>query len=218
MYADLGHFGVRPIRISWFAVVFPSLLQLSWSRCVSAWRRFGRRCRSESRTAAFARAPRHACNAGNCRRLAGADLGRLFSRFPGCRPRAVSSAERTPHASGAFRTNLHSLRQAPYAGCVALVLGFRSSAGLAAAYGLAVAGVMVITSAAMFSVARRYWEWSVTQTALVWGLFDRGQRRAASREFAEIPRRRLHSAGNWRCELRRHGDVALGAQGDLRSL
>src|SRR6516162_4457281 len=26
MYADLGHFGARPIRASWFAVVFPSLL------------------------------------------------------------------------------------------------------------------------------------------------------------------------------------------------
>ncbi len=26
MYADLGHFGARPIRISWFAVVFPALI------------------------------------------------------------------------------------------------------------------------------------------------------------------------------------------------
>ena len=26
MYADLGHFGARPIRISWFAIVYPSLL------------------------------------------------------------------------------------------------------------------------------------------------------------------------------------------------
>ena len=26
MYADLGHFGARPIRLSWFAVVFPALL------------------------------------------------------------------------------------------------------------------------------------------------------------------------------------------------
>ena len=26
MYADLGEFGARPIRVSWFAVVFPSLL------------------------------------------------------------------------------------------------------------------------------------------------------------------------------------------------
>jgi KUP system potassium uptake protein len=56
-----------------------------------------------------------------------------------------------------------------YAGCVALVLAFRSSGGLAAAYGLAVAGVMVITSFAMFDIARRYWDWSAPRAALVWG-------------------------------------------------
>ena len=26
MYADLGHFGATPIRLGWFAVVFPALL------------------------------------------------------------------------------------------------------------------------------------------------------------------------------------------------
>src|SRR5208337_4483165 len=26
MYADLGHFGMLPIRISWFALVYPALL------------------------------------------------------------------------------------------------------------------------------------------------------------------------------------------------
>ena len=26
MYADLGHFGARPIRASWFGVVYPALL------------------------------------------------------------------------------------------------------------------------------------------------------------------------------------------------
>jgi KUP system potassium uptake protein len=56
-----------------------------------------------------------------------------------------------------------------YLGCVALVLGFGSSSALGAAYGLAVAGVMLITSVAMFAIARRYWQWSMTQTALVWG-------------------------------------------------
>jgi KUP system potassium uptake protein len=40
---------------------------------------------------------------------------------------------------------------------------------LAAAYGLAVAGVMLITSFVMFAIARRYWQWSLARTALVWG-------------------------------------------------
>jgi KUP system potassium uptake protein len=56
-----------------------------------------------------------------------------------------------------------------YLGCVALVIAFGSSSALAAAYGLAVAGVMLITSLAMFVIARRYWRWGAAQTALVWG-------------------------------------------------
>ena len=54
-------------------------------------------------------------------------------------------------------------------GCVILVWRFGSSFALAAAYGLAVSGVMVITSVAMISVARRQWEWRRTKIALVWG-------------------------------------------------
>ena len=56
-----------------------------------------------------------------------------------------------------------------YLGFVALVLAFGSSSALAAAYGLAVAGVMLITSLAMFAIARRYWRWGVARTAIVWG-------------------------------------------------
>ena len=58
-----------------------------------------------------------------------------------------------------------------YLGCVALVIAFGSSSALAAAYGLAVAGVMLITSCAMVPIALRYWRWSVARTALVWGPF-----------------------------------------------
>ncbi|MGO4871133.1 MAG: KUP/HAK/KT family potassium transporter, partial [Roseiarcus sp.] len=56
-----------------------------------------------------------------------------------------------------------------FLGCVALVVGFGSASALAAAYGLAVAGVMLITSLAMFAIARRYWRWSLARAALVWG-------------------------------------------------
>jgi KUP system potassium uptake protein len=56
-----------------------------------------------------------------------------------------------------------------FIGCVLLILMFGSSAALAAAYGLAVSGVMVITSLSMFPVARRYWGWSTVTTGLVWG-------------------------------------------------
>jgi len=48
------------------------------------------------------------------------------------------------------------------------VVAFGSSSALASAYGLAVAGVMLITSLVMFAIARRYWQWGLTRTVLVW--------------------------------------------------
>jgi KUP system potassium uptake protein len=59
--------------------------------------------------------------------------------------------------------------RALFVGCILLVLTFGSSAALAAAYALAVSGVMVVTSLAMFPIARRYWNWGAARTALVWG-------------------------------------------------
>src|SRR5580698_2619122 len=50
--------------------------------------------------------------------------------------------------------------------CIALVLTFQSSARLANAYGLAVAGTMVVTSIAYFEVVRVRFRWSLTVALL----------------------------------------------------
>ena len=173
MYADLGHFGVRPIRISWFAVVFPSLLlnylgqgaYLLGGASVEGGKLFYNLAPQPLlvplvmlATLATVVASQALISAAFSLVSQAVGLG-LFPRLN----------VRHTHQAHSGQIYIPFVNWALYAGCVALVLGFRSSAGLAAAYGLAVAGVMVITSAAMFSVARRYWEWSVTQTALVWG-------------------------------------------------
>ena len=54
---------------------------------------------------------------------------------------------------------------------IGLVLAFGSSDNLAAAYGIAVAGTMVITTGLLALVARRLWKWSVPLTAAVVGFF-----------------------------------------------
>ena len=46
-------------------------------------------------------------------------------------------------------------------GCLALVLAFRSSTNLAAAYGIAVTGTMAITTLLFHVVARDRWGWPV---------------------------------------------------------
>jgi len=56
-----------------------------------------------------------------------------------------------------------------YVGCLVLVLIFQSSDKLAAAYGLAVSGVMVSTSFPMFLITRNMWKWPLIKTFLIIG-------------------------------------------------
>ncbi|PTX93889.1 potassium transporter Kup [Spartobacteria bacterium LR76] len=51
--------------------------------------------------------------------------------------------------------------------CILLVLTFRSSDNLAAAYGLAVVGTMVITTLSLFLVMRRCWQWPLTRALAI---------------------------------------------------
>jgi KUP system potassium uptake protein len=55
--------------------------------------------------------------------------------------------------------------------CIGLVLGFRSSSNLAAAYGVAVTTTMLITTLLLFVVMRERWGWSLPVAAAVTGFF-----------------------------------------------
>jgi KUP system potassium uptake protein len=54
---------------------------------------------------------------------------------------------------------------------MALVIGFKSSGALAAAYGIAVTGTMVVTSILACVVARRIWRWPVGISLVVFAFF-----------------------------------------------
>jgi KUP system potassium uptake protein len=56
-------------------------------------------------------------------------------------------------------------------GCVALVVMFKDSTGLAAAYGVAVMGTMLITTMLLYIVARRRWGWKMWPAAILTSLF-----------------------------------------------
>ena len=73
---------------------------------------------------------------------------------------------------------------------VALVLGFQTSTRLAAAYGVAVTGTMVITTILAFLVMRRLWNWSLPRAAA------RG--RAPPRDGRRVPRLEPGQGGRWR--------------------
>jgi KUP system potassium uptake protein len=56
-------------------------------------------------------------------------------------------------------------------GSIVVVIGFRTSGNLAAAYGIAVSGTMLVTSILLFNVIRRIWRWPTVLAALLIGVF-----------------------------------------------
>lgn len=162
LYADLGHFGRKPIQLSWFTVVLPCLL-LNY---------FGQ-------GALLLRKP---VSVGNP----------FFHMVPtwGLYPLVVLATLATVIASQAIISGVFSLvsqsvhlgylpkmeirhtserqRGQIYvplanwllcAGTIALVLIFKSSVNLAAAYGIAVSTTMVITTTLLFQVMVNRWQW-----------------------------------------------------------
>jgi KUP system potassium uptake protein len=173
MYADLGHFGAAPLRLGWYAVVFPALLLnylgqgaylMSGAPVVGGMLFYSLAppilLYPMVALAAIATviAAQSLISAAFSLTLQAIRLG-LFPRIH----------LRHTHAAHAGQIYAPFINWALFCGCVLLVLAFGSTASLAAAYGLAVSGVMVITSAAMYAVARRYWGWSPLKSALVWG-------------------------------------------------
>ncbi len=173
MYADLGHFGARPIRVGWFAVVFPALLlnylgqgaHLLGGAPIAAGKLFYSLAPAPLvaplvilATLATVVASQALISGAFSLTSQAIGLG-LFPRFD----------VKHTHLDHAGQIYIPVVNWGLYLGCVALVIAFGSSSALAAAYGLAVAGVMLITSCAMVPIALRYWRWSAARTALVWG-------------------------------------------------
>ncbi len=172
MYADMGHFGARPIRIAWFALVLPSLL-LNY---------FGQ--------GAFILAH------------PGLAQHPFYNIVPkvAVYPMIVLATVVTVIASQAIISGTYSmvrqaiqLGQSPplkviqtsaeeigqiyvplinwvlLVGVLLLVLSFGSSSALAAAYGVGVNAAMVIDATLMFFVIREKWNWPIYLAGLIMG-------------------------------------------------
>ena len=173
MYADMGYFGARPIRISWFFAAYPCLLlnylgQGAFLLSGTALR--GGNLFYSMVPAAFLYPmvilatvatiiASQALISGAFSLISQAIALGLFPRL---------QVKHTHHAQ-AGEVYVPFINWILFVGCLLLVIGFGSSAALGAAYGLAESGVMIITSTAMFSVARRYWNWSLARSATLFG-------------------------------------------------
>jgi KUP system potassium uptake protein len=186
LYADMGHFGPRPIRVAWYAVVFPALLAnyfgqgaLLLTSCGGGSEVGAPACQLAAGSPFYAMVP----------------AGLLY-------PMVLIATAATVVASQALISGAFSLtQQAVQLGfvprvaivhtsaategqifvpvvnfllmfaCIAVVLVAGSSSRLAAAYGIAVTGTMGITSVLFYAVARRCWGWSRLRAGALVGLF-----------------------------------------------
>jgi KUP system potassium uptake protein len=173
MYADLGHFGARPIRMSWFAVVYPALLlnylgqgaYLLSGAPIAGGKLFFSLVPPALLLPMVLLATVATVIASQALISGAFSLGSQAIRL-GLFPRLDLLHTHERHAGQIY---VPFINWALFAGCIVLVLSFGSSSALAAAYGLAVSGVMVITSLAMFPIARGVWRWGAARTGLVWG-------------------------------------------------
>ncbi|HKQ38717.1 MAG TPA: KUP/HAK/KT family potassium transporter, partial [Verrucomicrobiae bacterium] len=169
LYADMGHFGVRPIRRAWFYMVFPALL-LNY---------FGQGALLLQNPAAenpfYLLAPRwgiyplviiatFAAVIASQALIAGAYSITMQAIQLGYVPRMEIR-----HTSSLERGQIYlpQINLFLMLACVGLVLGFQNSSNLAAAYGIAVTLTMMMTSILFCYTARRIWGWARWKVGLL---------------------------------------------------
>ncbi len=178
LYADMGHFGRRPIAIAWYALVLPCLILNYFGQ--GAFMLSGGK---PDPSAFYALVP-HALLVPMIILAAMATViasQALISGAYSLTQQAVqlgfSPRVTVVHTSAAHSGQIYvpEVNWALMIACVALVAGFQSSDKLAAAYGLAVTGTMSVTTLAYFVVLTRTWKWPLYKAVplcLVFGVID----------------------------------------------
>ena len=174
LYADLGHFGRRPITMGWYALVLPSLLlcyfgqgALLLADPADIDNPFYRLAPDWAIIPLVVLATMATVIASQALISAAFSLTRQaaqFGYFPRVHVRHTSSSEIGQIYIGSINWLLMAV-------CIGLVLGFRESAKLAGAYGLAVSTTMAITTVIFFLVARERFGWPRRRALALSGLF-----------------------------------------------
>lgn len=174
LYADMGHFGRKPIRLAWFSLVLPALLinyygqgaavlmdptvaEHPFFRMAPAWALIPLVGLATAATVIASQAL-----------ISGAfSLTRQAVQF-GYSPR-VEIVHTSAEEVG--QIYIPWINWILLVSVIGLVLGFRTSSNLAAAYGIAVATTMVITTVFVYFVAVDRWGWSKPKAGGLIGFF-----------------------------------------------
>ncbi|HEU4748323.1 MAG TPA: potassium transporter Kup [Gemmatimonadaceae bacterium] len=170
LYADMGHFGKRPIRLAWFALVLPALVLNYFGQ--------GGLILHDPQAAAnpfYLLAPRvllyplialatMAAIIASQAMISGA-----FSLTRQCVQLGYSPRVTIIHTSKMEHGQIYipEVNNALMIGCLLVVLSFRSSTALGAAYGIAVTGTFLMSTSLLFIVARTWWGWTAAKAALL---------------------------------------------------
>ncbi len=174
LYADMGHFGRGPIKLAWFAIVFPSLIlnyagqtALVLEGAPTDGNIFFRLCPAVLliplvvlATVATIIASQSIITGAFSMTRQAIQLGWL----PRLRIKQTSSEGYGQIYVGVVNWLLMIVT-------VGLTIGFRKSDNLASAYGIAVSLTMLMTSALLFIAMREIWGWSVLAAGTVAGFF-----------------------------------------------
>jgi KUP system potassium uptake protein len=191
LYADMGHFGKKPIRLAWAAIVFPCLVLNYAGQCAIALRGepiannvFYRLCPEALllpliilATAATIIASQSIITGAFSMTRQAIQLGWL----PRLDIKQTSEKGYGQIYVGVVNWLLMTVT-------IALTLLFHKSDNLAAAYGVAVSLTMLMTSFLLFVAMREIWQWNLWASAAVAGLFifiDAGFFAANSLKIAE---------------------------------
>ncbi len=170
LYADLGHFGRRPIRLAWLALVWPSLTlsylgqgALVLARPETAENPFFLQAPSWGVLPLVILATLATIIASQ------AVISGAFSMMKQAVRMGLLPRLEILHTSEAQEGQIYlpKVNAILAAGVIALVLVFGSSSDLAAAYGIAVTGDMVITTILASLVFLRAWRWPLWLAATV---------------------------------------------------
>ena len=174
LYADMGHFGRQPIRLAWLGLVMPALLLNYFGQGAlllrdpsAAANPFFRLAPSWFLYPLLAIATAAAVVASQAMISGSFSIARQAIQL-GFIPRMDIR-----HTSGTEEGQIYipEVNVALGVGCVLIVLAFRSTSALGAAYGIAVTGTMAITSVLFYVVARLRFRWSFAQAASLAGAF-----------------------------------------------
>ncbi len=174
LYADMGHFGRKPVQLAWFGLVLPALV-LNY---------YGQGALLLKNPEAIANPFYHLAPEWMLLPMVGlatvatiiasqAVISGTYSITQQAIQLGYSPRMAVQHTSREEigQIYLPGINWGLMIAVALLVVGFGSSSNLAAAYGIAVTGTMVITTILAFIVVRSVWKWSLPFSLLVAGGF-----------------------------------------------